>query len=135
MSGGAPPNFGSSAQLQNILQSQISNYQGLYGGVNQQLMQDATNPNFVSNAQAQAQQNVQRSFQPAAAGLQHSLQQQGVVLTPQQQQISGQKMEIQNSLAQVDAMNRAGQNAYSTQTGIFTGQQSQVPNAGMGITG
>ncbi len=107
--------------LAQLVQQQQANYQAMYAPVENQLIDYATNPNTIPNAQARAGANADIGSANAVAGLNKTLETQGIKLTPVQQQAQQRKLGLQTGLSKVGAMNTAGQQTYDTITSILSG--------------
>lgn len=127
MSGGGSTNYSfldpgsASNTLAQLVQQQQANYQAMYEPVENQLIDYATNPNTISNAQARAGANASIASAGAAQGLNKTLEGQGIKLTPVQEQAQQRKLGLQASLSKVGAMNTAGQQTYDTISQVLSG--------------
>lgn len=110
-----------SNQLSNILRQQYANYQAVYVPEENKLINWATDPNTIPNAQKQAMGLTAGAFKSQQQGQQKSFNGSGITLTPQMQSALQRKNQIQQTVAVDDSANRAGISAYDNVSAALSG--------------
>jgi hypothetical protein len=111
--------------LSAILRNQYSNYKAMFVPEEAKLIDYATDPNTIPNAQKRAIADVQQGFRAENAGFQKNLNGTGIQLTKPQRDRLGITRGNTQALATVDAANRAGTQAYDTISNTLAGIPGQ----------